>query len=65
MKLHDDSALSAMFSIVLVREVTRFGGIQLLAGKLPSPHHAKDMAEGALRAILGEAGIDVNDFLRA
>jgi predicted RNA binding protein YcfA (HicA-like mRNA interferase family) len=29
------------------------------------PHHARDMAEGTLRAILREAGIDVEDFLRA
>jgi predicted RNA binding protein YcfA (HicA-like mRNA interferase family) len=27
------------------------------------PHHTKDMAEGTLRAILWEAGIDVEDFL--
>jgi len=29
------------------------------------PHHAKDMAEGTLRAILREAGIDVDAFLKA
>jgi predicted RNA binding protein YcfA (HicA-like mRNA interferase family) len=29
------------------------------------PHHARDMAEGTLRAILREAGIDIDDFLRA
>jgi predicted RNA binding protein YcfA (HicA-like mRNA interferase family) len=29
------------------------------------PHHASDRAEGTLRAILREAGIPVNDFLRA
>ena len=29
------------------------------------PHHAKDMPEGTLRAILREAGIDVEEFLRA
>ncbi len=29
------------------------------------PHHARDMAEGTLRAILREAGIDVDDFLKA
>jgi predicted RNA binding protein YcfA (HicA-like mRNA interferase family) len=28
------------------------------------PHHAKDMAEGTLRAILREAGIDVDEFLK-
>ena len=29
------------------------------------PHHARDMAEGTLRAILRETHIDVEDFLRA
>jgi predicted RNA binding protein YcfA (HicA-like mRNA interferase family) len=29
------------------------------------PHHARDMAEGTLRAILRETDIDVDDFLRA
>ena len=33
--------------------------------KVTIPHHASDMAEGTLRAILREAGINVNDFLRA
>jgi predicted RNA binding protein YcfA (HicA-like mRNA interferase family) len=33
--------------------------------KVTIPHHASDMAEGTLRAILREAGIAVNDFLRA
>jgi predicted RNA binding protein YcfA (HicA-like mRNA interferase family) len=33
--------------------------------KVTIPHHARDMAEGTLRAILREAGIDVNEFLRA
>jgi len=33
--------------------------------KVTIPHHASDMAEGTLRAILREAEIDVNDFLRA
>jgi predicted RNA binding protein YcfA (HicA-like mRNA interferase family) len=33
--------------------------------KVTLPHHAKDMAEGTLRAILREAGIEVEDFLRA
>jgi len=27
------------------------------------PHHSRDIAEGTLRAILREAGIDVADFL--
>jgi predicted RNA binding protein YcfA (HicA-like mRNA interferase family) len=31
--------------------------------KVTLPHHAGEMAEGTLRAILREAGIDVNDFL--
>ena len=33
--------------------------------KVTIPHHVSDMAEGTLRAILREAGIAVNDFLRA
>jgi predicted RNA binding protein YcfA (HicA-like mRNA interferase family) len=33
--------------------------------KVTIPHHASDMAEGTLRAILREAGIAVNDFLQA
>jgi len=33
--------------------------------KVTVPHHAKDMAEGTLRAILREAGIEVDDFLKA
>ena len=33
--------------------------------KVTLPHHAKDMAEGTLRAILREAQIDVNEFLKA
>jgi predicted RNA binding protein YcfA (HicA-like mRNA interferase family) len=33
--------------------------------KVTIPHHAGDMAEGTLRAILREAGIAVSDFLRA
>jgi predicted RNA binding protein YcfA (HicA-like mRNA interferase family) len=33
--------------------------------KVTIPHHATDMAEETLRAILREAGIDVSDFLRA
>ncbi len=31
--------------------------------KVTLPHHAKDMAEGTLRAILREAQIDVDQFL--
>lgn len=33
--------------------------------KVTVPHHSGDMAEGTLRAILREAGIDVNAFLNA
>jgi len=33
--------------------------------KLTIPHHARDMAEGTLRAILREAEITDEDFLRA
>jgi len=33
--------------------------------KVTLPHHARDMAEGTLRAILREAEIDVEDFLKA
>ncbi len=33
--------------------------------KVTLPHHARDMAEGTLRAILREAGIDVDEFLQS
>ncbi len=33
--------------------------------KVTIPHHARDMAEGTLRAILREADIDVDAFLQA
>jgi predicted RNA binding protein YcfA (HicA-like mRNA interferase family) len=33
--------------------------------KVTIPHHARDMAEGTLRAILREAEIEVEDFLKA
>ncbi|MBV8205902.1 MAG: type II toxin-antitoxin system HicA family toxin [Acidobacteria bacterium] len=33
--------------------------------KVTLPHHAKEMAEGTLRAILREAGIGIEDFLKA
>lgn len=33
--------------------------------KVTVPHHRKVMAEGTLRAILREAKIDVEDFLKA
>ena len=32
--------------------------------KVSVPHHARDMAEGTLRAILREARIDVEHFLK-
>jgi predicted RNA binding protein YcfA (HicA-like mRNA interferase family) len=35
----------------------------LTGRKVTVPHHSRDMAEGTLRAILREAGIDVDDFL--
>ena len=31
--------------------------------KVTLPHHARDMAEGTLRAVLREAKIDIEDFL--
>ena len=33
--------------------------------KVTVPHHGGDLAEGTLRAILREAGIDPGDFLQA
>jgi predicted RNA binding protein YcfA (HicA-like mRNA interferase family) len=33
--------------------------------KVTLPHHARDMAEGTLRAVLREAGIAVDDFLKS
>jgi len=33
--------------------------------KVTIPHHSGDMAEGTLRAILRQAGIDVAAFLKA
>ncbi len=33
--------------------------------KVTLPHHARDMAEGTLRAVLREAGIGVDEFLDA
>jgi predicted RNA binding protein YcfA (HicA-like mRNA interferase family) len=33
--------------------------------KVTLPRHSRDMAEGTLRAILREAGIDVGGFLKA
>ncbi len=33
--------------------------------KVTLPHHSREMAEGTLRAVLREAGIDVDGFLKA
>jgi predicted RNA binding protein YcfA (HicA-like mRNA interferase family) len=33
--------------------------------KVTLPHHSRDIAEGTLRAILRESGIDVDAFLKA
>jgi len=40
------------------------GGTLSRAAKSPCPLHARDMAEGTLRAVLREAGIDVSEFLK-
>jgi predicted RNA binding protein YcfA (HicA-like mRNA interferase family) len=32
-------------------------------GRVSLPRHAREMAEGTLRAVLREAGIDVQEFL--
>ena len=37
----------------------------LTGRKVTLPHHPRDMPEGTLRAVLREAGIDVDDFLNA
>ena len=37
----------------------------LTGRKVTLPHHARDMAEGTLRAVLREAAIDPEEFLRA
>ncbi len=37
----------------------------LTGRKVTLPHHARDMAEGTLRAILRQAGIDIEPFLKA
>ena len=33
--------------------------------KVSLPHHSRDRAEGTLRAVLREAGMDVEQFLKA
>lgn len=33
--------------------------------KVTLPHHSRDIAEGTLRAILREAGISAEDFLKS
>lgn len=43
-------------------EIWRHGGT---GRKVTIPHHAKPVAEGTLRAILREASIEVEDFLKA
>jgi predicted RNA binding protein YcfA (HicA-like mRNA interferase family) len=37
----------------------------LTGRKVTLPHHSRDVAEGTLRAILREAGINLDDFLKA
>ena len=37
----------------------------LTGRKVTLPHHSRDMAEGTLRAVLREDGIDVDQFLKA
>jgi predicted RNA binding protein YcfA (HicA-like mRNA interferase family) len=32
--------------------------------KVTLPHHARDISEGTLRAVLREAGIDVEEFVK-
>ena len=43
----------------------KFGVNRVTGRKVTLPHHARDLAEGTLRAILREAGIEVEDFLHA
>lgn len=46
----------------------RSGGIRKQGRKVTIPHHTGDLAERTLRAIpreAGEAGIDVQSFLKA
>jgi len=38
---------------------------EITGRKVTLPHHARDMAEGTLRTVLREAGVDVDEFLRA
>ncbi len=33
--------------------------------KVTIPHHARELAEGTLRAVLREAGINIEEFLKA
>ncbi len=37
----------------------------LTGRRVTLPHHARDIAEGTLRAILREAGIEVDEFLKS
>ncbi len=43
----------------------RSGVIRKREDKVTIPHHTGDLAEGTLRAILREAGIEVGSFLKA
>ena len=65
MKLRDVSAHSGFASTGRAQAVHEVWRHLQTGRKVTIPHHASDMAEGTLRAILREAGIDVNDFLRA
>jgi hypothetical protein len=48
-----------------VPAATKSGAIRKREEKVTLPHHSGDMAEGTLRAILREAGINVTAFLKA
>jgi HicA toxin of bacterial toxin-antitoxin, len=57
--------LSAFNSTVKAPAVMRFWRHSQTGRKVTIPHHTGDLAEGTLRAILREAGIDVQSFLKA
>jgi predicted RNA binding protein YcfA (HicA-like mRNA interferase family) len=48
----------------LVRVVHEIWRHAVTGRKVTLLHHAPDMAEGTLRAVLREAGIDVSEFLK-
>ena len=52
-------------STVPVPAATKSGAIPKTGRKVTLPHRSGDRAEGTLRAILREAGINVSDFLKA